>query len=1290
MSVWGGMSGAAIWASGRLIGVIAQHYVAEGAQTLTAWPANAEGTSSWASQVPNFIDPSGVTPTSRRALVTRRSLRAALQLAPPLLLNRATDLTELDRFATGDERWRWIHAKAFAGKTALMAWWSAHQQSDKVVVVACFLRRTRGENTAEYVIEVLSEQLAVLADPPREVEHRLTTSAAADVMLHELLPAAAQAVENSGRRLVILVDGLDEYSNAIGKLSPSDWLPAVGDLPSSTALLVASREDVPIDLGVGHPLEQHQHKLGPVAIAGRIQVLAREEIKLALADEHSLAYRVLGFLAATGAGVSIPDLAYLMGIRDPGVEQPRIATVCEADLRRTISGADALGTYAFSHDALRSQVLELFPEKEVLFRYRADLNTWADDFAERGWPIETPHYLLVGYPTQLAEHHDTDRLVACALDKSRHQRLLAVTGADTAVLDEVRAAIALTQEAAWPDLGSIGKLVYEQDMIAARNANLPEDLPLVWARLGRVDRAEALALAITDPSQRALVLSRLASALTATDPDRAKRLADEAIRIIQSLPRPRREEAVIEVGAAIGVMDLDRGQELAHLIKDPSALARALSRLAETVVATQAERATEIAQQAEAIADSLTDSYQKVRALSSVAAAVAPMNPRWANKIVKRAERDAATVGSKAKRATALAALASAIANTNPGRATRIADRAEAVAQDVGLPGQVAGALAQLGAALAPIDSDRAERLLSRAEADAHRVFPFPETVVEGLSRLVTFLAGPHPDRAEAIARSIEPSWLRERVLAPLAIALAPVDSDRAEAIARSIIDPQVRVRAICALAATFVGRDADRAARTAEEVEIITRSITDPPSLARGLGELARALVSTDLELSERIVRCIPIERDKAMALTTLATHLADANPQEALRLAIDALTMAPFITNRQDQLWAYPRLVAAMAAIEPDKAERFVASIHDPSVQQWAVEELIAALGTTDIKRGAAIARSIVDPRSKALALVRLAAETGRHDPAEATRFINEAVVTAGSSKDSREQQRILTDIANHVVAIDPDRAEDVARSISDPVSRSHALAQLAAKIARTNLERAQVIAESIEHPGLKANAFLELVEVATSTDRDTVMRLANLAEPIGRASAKPSEQANILIGVAAALATFDPSRSGQLMRTALPVAESIIDPQEKAWALEKAAVAEAVIDSDWAETIARSVSTKTPLFFAWSDPEVSHQSLALGSLARVLALADPDRAERIARSIPDLASQTEVLVDIAERLATVGRTDLANGIICKVWVLGGGWARPLKAVAKSSPAALRIIAVHVLDTLNPPQDV
>ena len=71
--------------------------------------------------------------------------------------------------------------------------------------------------------------------------------------------------------------------------------------------------------------------------------------------------------------------------------------------------------------------------------YQERLHAWAKKYGQRGWPAGSPEYLLHGYFRLLQDTADLPRLMACATDQRRHDRMLEITGGDTAALNEITA-----------------------------------------------------------------------------------------------------------------------------------------------------------------------------------------------------------------------------------------------------------------------------------------------------------------------------------------------------------------------------------------------------------------------------------------------------------------------------------------------------------------------------------------------------------------------------------------------------------------------------------------------------------------------------------------------------------------------------------------------------------------------------------------------------------------------------------------------------------------------------------
>ena len=89
--------------------------------------------------------------------------------------------------------------------------------------------------------------------------------------LADLLEEAARACAERGRRLLVLVDGLDEYDPTTASLDLADWLPDASTLPDQAMLLAASRAGADVHLPPAHPLFGYVQRITASEAATEIQ-----------------------------------------------------------------------------------------------------------------------------------------------------------------------------------------------------------------------------------------------------------------------------------------------------------------------------------------------------------------------------------------------------------------------------------------------------------------------------------------------------------------------------------------------------------------------------------------------------------------------------------------------------------------------------------------------------------------------------------------------------------------------------------------------------------------------------------------------------------------------------------------------------------------------------------------------------------------------------------------------------------------------------------------------------------
>lgn len=571
LSPWEGMSGSAVWVKDRIVGVIATHHVAGGLGRLAAARVDkaldhvdpVHGTA--LRDVLDLHEPlADVLPASRSARVHDTRQAMVRNAAPERLRDRDWELEELVEFCAGDEKYLWWQAGPWAGKSALLGWFALHPP-DGVDVVSFFINgRQAGESDSDAFTEAMIDQLAALAD---ESPKPALKARARRLHTYRLLDTAAARCAEAGRLLLLVVDGLDEDTSRDDGLNRPSIASLLPRRPApNVRVLVASRPhpDLPDDVPGDHPLRTIPPRQLPVSLhAKNIEVVAKEELRALLA-KPGLQRDILGLITASGGGLTQSDLEELLALPPfewQGLFGFELEVLFGGVLGRSVGARASRGqaepVYLFTHDTLREQA-ELKFGKGIAAR-RAALHDWADGYRARGWPENTPRYLFRGYVRMLAARGEVDRLVACALDRVRHDRMLAVTGGDGAALTEIVSAAGLLAKAPVPDLLMLLRVAAARSALGDRNGKIPAELPGVWARLGRRDRAIALADSFVSDGRRARALIGLIAAIVECGGDeRLPRLARDAERAAKREAHPRlRNEMLVALAEALAGSDED-------------------------------------------------------------------------------------------------------------------------------------------------------------------------------------------------------------------------------------------------------------------------------------------------------------------------------------------------------------------------------------------------------------------------------------------------------------------------------------------------------------------------------------------------------------------------------------------------------------------------------------------------------------------------------------------------------------------------------------------------------------
>ena len=406
----------------------------------------------------------------------------------------------------------------------------------------------------------------------------------------QLLRLAAKRCHEQGRRLVLVIDGLDEDTSR----RPGSNLPSIASILPARAcpglkVLIASRPspELPNDVRDDHAIRHCcTHTLTPSPHALNIGRLAKEEIQHLLTEDDQ-EREILGLIAVSG-GLTLPDLQALMHTSQAEIARHLDGPMGRTVRRRTLDqqADDDLAPYVLAHDTLRTETVSRLGEPN-LGEYRDRIYGWADGYRALGWPEDTPAFLIEGYAEMLHRTLNTQRLASLAVDQARHDLMSARTGGDVAALDEVAICQSLLLNESRPDLGTMLRLAAHRDYLNARNARIPADLPVAWIRLGDSRRALGLASMIENDDLRTQAMTALSVAFEELgDADNAV-LSARAIR----QPKPRVSALINLVEREFARPDghqnwrlVDDTVNLAGSLRDLDEQAEALTRLVSAVL----------------------------------------------------------------------------------------------------------------------------------------------------------------------------------------------------------------------------------------------------------------------------------------------------------------------------------------------------------------------------------------------------------------------------------------------------------------------------------------------------------------------------------------------------------------------------------------------------------------------------------------------------------------------------------------------------------------------------------
>jgi hypothetical protein len=173
----------------------------------------------------------------------------------------------------------------------------------------------------------------------------------------------------------------------------------------------------------------------------------------------------------------------------------------------------------------------------------------------------------------------------------------------------------------------------------------------------------------------------------------------------------------------------------------------------------------------------------------------------------------------------------------------------------------------------------------------------------------------------------------------------------------------------------------------------------------------------------AERRAYSLTDEGERAAALSGVAGTCSHG-PDHAAQLLTDAERIGHSITEVEN-IWVLTKVAQGLAAIDPDRAERFADSLTDEASQKdAALRGAVSALVATETDRAERLARSISEDDFHADALGEVAYALATTDSGRAVQVCSEAESIAQSITDNFFKAWKLSDVAQALAATDPDR--------------------------------------------------------------------------------------------------------------------------------------------------------------------------------------------------------------------------------------------------------------------------
>ncbi|XVS61801.1 hypothetical protein ACQPYE_26345 [Actinosynnema sp. CA-299493] len=828
-----------------------------------------------------------------------RSIRSAYlaqvqALAPNSIEGRNDELNALAAFCSSEstaENYLWWQAEAWSGKSALLSWFVLHPPAGVHVVSFFITSRLPGQNDRRGFVDNVLDQLHDLAQRPPRID---LTDATREPYLRRLLVDVARQVRDQGEHLVLVVDGLDEDRGVDG--SPDAHSIAALLPHHGVRVIVAGRPDptLPDDVSMDHPLRisARVEQLSPSPEASAVRDVMIRDLKLLLHGSQ-VQQDLLGFVTAAGGGLSVRDLAELTGASPWQVEDHLRTTAGRSFTRRP--GDPPI--YLLAHEQLTTLASEMLGPR--LHAYHEQLDAWAITYRARGWPPDTPRYLLQGYTAMLAATGDRQRLLDHVIDPRRHEAAYTVFGHHQISISEIEIAQATFLDDDESDLVVLARLAVHRTNLQRSGGWVPVLLPQFWAMLGRVEHAQALLPLIVDPVARTRALMGTSLELHfAGHPDQAARMLDTAEQLTSTFNQYWGTWLHRElVDAAVRIGDHERARRVIDGIQSAVGKADACASAARASLASfDRERAVQWHLEAEETFESRPprdklfgriDTKEDASVFARMAAAAAALgHQRKAAKLVATAIDPKSTYELRSRgdvgeivRILVRGGFVDAALTVAEAR-TEIEDREDALLC-------IVQAMSNNG------DLDEAEALARTAESAQHRCARLAAVAVAAGRDGEPVRADRLRVDAEAILEGFGADDSRRFAVVATAVAAADTGHyDRAEERVSAHLLPGGDFDGVLSVAAAFLRRgESKRAERLIEATEQAARSIPSDTDEHKMLKWVDVMIDFGDVDRAEPIVRSLQNVEIRAAAWQRLTEAIAATGDVRRFEAALNQI---------------------------------------------------------------------------------------------------------------------------------------------------------------------------------------------------------------------------------------------------------------------------------------------------------------------------------------------------------------------------------------------------------------